>query len=245
MIAGTSPPWDWSTYQIHMPWRTNGEWRPTPEFSNTPAPPVSARGAAGSASDEREEDRQCTGGRRAPRDRGGWDGEKPHWFSEHLSSRSAAGRPRPNISPSRSGTDLPTLPLTRKIPPAIATLLLATVALLAVAPGARAAARPQIKDATVEQAGQDLVLTVRTAKPVALAKLQPRPDVRRAGAAYLCFGFAKQEGDRLGRGRRAADGRGAGEQASSARSAKRGSASAARRRQARRARHRRLRRQAG
>ncbi len=85
---------------------------------------------------------------------------------------------------------MPDLPLTRKIPPAIAALLVASVALLASAPGAEAAQRPKIEDATVKQAGQDLVLTVRTAKPVALGKLDPRPDVRRAGTAYLCFGFA-------------------------------------------------------
>jgi peptidoglycan/xylan/chitin deacetylase (PgdA/CDA1 family) len=82
------------------------------------------------------------------------------------------------------------LPLTRKIPCALAALLLIGTALPAIAPGARAARRPKIATATVSQAGQDLVLTVRTAKPVALAKLQPRPDVRRAGTAYLCFGFA-------------------------------------------------------
>ena len=39
------------------------------------------------------------------------------------------------------------------------------------------------------------MLTVRTAKPEALATLQPRPDVRRAGVAYLCFGFAPAPGD--------------------------------------------------
>jgi peptidoglycan-N-acetylglucosamine deacetylase len=49
---------------------------------------------------------------------------------------------------------------------------------------------PRIVGATVSQAGQDLVLTVRTAKPEPLARLQPRPDTRRASAAYLCFGFA-------------------------------------------------------
>jgi peptidoglycan-N-acetylglucosamine deacetylase len=86
------------------------------------------------------------------------------------------------------------LPLTRKIPCALAALLLAATALLAIAPGAGAAHRPKIADATVRQAGQDLVLTVRTAKPVALGKLQPRPDVRRAGVAFLCFGFAAQKG---------------------------------------------------
>jgi peptidoglycan/xylan/chitin deacetylase (PgdA/CDA1 family) len=86
------------------------------------------------------------------------------------------------------------LPLTRKIPPALAALLLAIAGLLAIVPGASAARRPKIATATVRQQGQDLVLTVRTAKPVALAKLQPGPDVRRARTAYLCFGFAKQTG---------------------------------------------------
>lgn len=86
------------------------------------------------------------------------------------------------------------LPLIRKIPCALAALLLLATALLALAPGARAAHRPAIATATVSQAGRDLVLTVRTAKPVALGRLQPRPDTRRASAAYLCFGFAKQEG---------------------------------------------------
>jgi peptidoglycan/xylan/chitin deacetylase (PgdA/CDA1 family) len=88
---------------------------------------------------------------------------------------------------------VPHLPLTRKIPPVLAALLVASVALVAIAPGARAANRPKIEDATVKQKGQDLVLTVRTAKPVALGKLEPRPDVRRAGSAYLCFGFATED----------------------------------------------------
>jgi peptidoglycan-N-acetylglucosamine deacetylase len=88
---------------------------------------------------------------------------------------------------------VPDLPLTRKIPPALAALLLASAALLAIAPGAGAARRSKIADATVKQKGQDLVLTVRTAKPVALGGLQPRPDTRRAGTAYLCFGFATKD----------------------------------------------------
>ncbi len=86
------------------------------------------------------------------------------------------------------------LPLTRKIPCALGALLLLASALLAVAPAARAARRPKIETATVSQAGQDLVLTVRTAKPESLAILAPRPDTRRAGTAYLCFGFAKRQG---------------------------------------------------
>jgi peptidoglycan-N-acetylglucosamine deacetylase len=75
----------------------------------------------------------------------------------------------------------------------MAALLVAVAALLALASAAGAewpARRPRIAAASVSQSGRDLVLTVRTAKPVALAKLQQRPDTRRAGAAYLCFGFA-------------------------------------------------------
>lgn len=90
------------------------------------------------------------------------------------------------------------LPSTRKIPCVTArvatALLVAVAALLGVVPGAGAAAKPRIATASVSQAGQDLVLTVRTAKPVALAKLQPRPDTRRAASAYLCFGFAPAKG---------------------------------------------------
>jgi len=84
-------------------------------------------------------------------------------------------------------------PFTRKIPCALLAALLLAAALLAIVPGARAARRPKIATATVSQAGRDLVLTVRTARPQPLAKLQPRPDTRRASAAYLCFGFAKRK----------------------------------------------------
>ncbi len=83
---------------------------------------------------------------------------------------------------------------TRKIPCALGALALAAALLLALAPGALAARRPRIGTASVLQAGRDLVLTVRTARPEALAKLQPRPDTRRAAAAYLCFGFAAKGG---------------------------------------------------
>jgi peptidoglycan/xylan/chitin deacetylase (PgdA/CDA1 family) len=82
------------------------------------------------------------------------------------------------------------LPFTRKIACALGVFLFAAASLLAIVPAAGATRGPKIAAATVTQAGRDLVLTVRTAKPEALAKLQPRPDVRRASAAYLCFGFA-------------------------------------------------------
>jgi peptidoglycan/xylan/chitin deacetylase (PgdA/CDA1 family) len=75
----------------------------------------------------------------------------------------------------------------RKIPCALALLL---VALLAVPAGALAKPRTSPTSAHLAQAGRDLILSVRTSRPVTLAKLQPRPDTRRAAARYLCFGLA-------------------------------------------------------
>ena len=89
------------------------------------------------------------------------------------------------------------LPFIRKIACAGAVALILAAAFLAVgaAPARAAPARaPRIVGATISQAGQDLVLTVRTAKPEALGRLQPRPDTRRASATYLCFGFAPPKG---------------------------------------------------
>ena len=100
----------------------------------------------------------------------------------------------------------------RKIPCALAPprrphlaalVLVAISALLATPVAARAAAggdgaKPVVPNqnaihptaAHLSQAGRDLILTVRTSRPVALGELQPRPDTRRASARYLCFGFA-------------------------------------------------------
>lgn len=74
---------------------------------------------------------------------------------------------------------------TRKI--LCATALLAGVALLL--PAAAIAGQQRLQRADLFQAGRDLVLTVRTRKPVALARLQARPDARSAGARYLCLGL--------------------------------------------------------
>lgn len=75
---------------------------------------------------------------------------------------------------------MPDLPFTRKIPCALGALLLLAASLLATAPTARAARRPEIAAAAVSQAGRDLVLTVRTARPEPLARLQalPLPAIR-------------------------------------------------------------------
>jgi peptidoglycan/xylan/chitin deacetylase (PgdA/CDA1 family) len=76
---------------------------------------------------------------------------------------------------------------------AAAAVLLAAL-LLQAGPAFAGARAPRILAAGASQAGQDLILTVRTAKPVPLGQLQPRPDTRRASAAYLCFAFAATKG---------------------------------------------------
>jgi peptidoglycan/xylan/chitin deacetylase (PgdA/CDA1 family) len=82
---------------------------------------------------------------------------------------------------------------TRKI---LCVALLTASGLLAV-PGAEGA-QLTLQHAGLSQKGRDLVLTVRTAAPVALAKLVPHPDPRRAASRYLCFGFGHppQAGER-------------------------------------------------
>jgi peptidoglycan/xylan/chitin deacetylase (PgdA/CDA1 family) len=79
-----------------------------------------------------------------------------------------------------------------------AAALAASVLLLAPAAGATAR-RQRLEHADLFQAGRELVFTVRTAKPIALAKLEARPDVRRPRARFLCLGLSgdKPEGLRL------------------------------------------------
>ncbi len=91
---------------------------------------------------------------------------------------------------SRTATQAPGIPSSRKI---LCTLALAAAALLAV-PGAAAAAPPQrLLRADLSQAGRELILTLRTGSPLALAGLEPRPDIRRASARYLCLGLGRDE----------------------------------------------------
>jgi peptidoglycan/xylan/chitin deacetylase (PgdA/CDA1 family) len=67
-------------------------------------------------------------------------------------------------------------------------------ALLAV-PGGAAAAQPQgLVGADLSQAGRELILTLRTVAPVPLAKLEPRPDTRRAASHYLCLALSQAGG---------------------------------------------------
>jgi peptidoglycan/xylan/chitin deacetylase (PgdA/CDA1 family) len=80
-------------------------------------------------------------------------------------------------------------------------ILCATVAAAALLLPAAASAevgQQRLLDADLSQAGKELVLTLRTARPVALSKLQARPDPRQASARYLCvaFGHPPQAGER-------------------------------------------------
>jgi len=64
-------------------------------------------------------------------------------------------------------------------------VFIASVALLL--PAVALASPQRLEHADLLQAGEDLVLTARTAKPVPLSRLEPHPDPRRAAARYLCF----------------------------------------------------------
>ncbi len=48
--------------------------------------------------------------------------------------------------------------------------------------------------AGLSQAGRELVFTLRTGSPVPLAKLEPRPDARRAASRYLCLALTRSGG---------------------------------------------------
>jgi peptidoglycan/xylan/chitin deacetylase (PgdA/CDA1 family) len=87
-----------------------------------------------------------------------------------------------------SPSPAPPIATSRKILCAAAVL---TAALLVV-PGALAASgRPRLQHAGLSQAGKDLILTLRTSKPVALAGLEARPDSRRAASRYLCLSLSR------------------------------------------------------
>jgi len=90
---------------------------------------------------------------------------------------------------------LPVAP-SRKILCAAALVAGVLLLLPAAAPGA--ARRQRLLGADLSQAGKQLILTLRTAKPVALSKLQAQPDPRHASARYLCVGFGHppQAGER-------------------------------------------------
>lgn len=52
-----------------------------------------------------------------------------------------------------------------------------------------ATAQMRLQHAGLSQKGRELILSVRTSEPVALGKLEPHPDPRRAATRYLCFEF--------------------------------------------------------
>ncbi len=97
-------------------------------------------------------------------------------------------------------TRKPPIRLSRKIPCALA--LAATALLLPAAAGAAqpargatgAAAPRRLLHADLSQAGRMLILSVRTASPVALKDLQARPLTRRAASRYLCLELRRSGG---------------------------------------------------
>jgi peptidoglycan/xylan/chitin deacetylase (PgdA/CDA1 family) len=84
----------------------------------------------------------------------------------------------------------PLISPSRKIPCALA-LAASLLTALSLAPTARAAPQ-RLVAADLLQAGRELVLTVRTGRPVQLSRLQARPDARRAASRYLCFGLSRE-----------------------------------------------------
>lgn len=80
-----------------------------------------------------------------------------------------------------------TAPASRKI---LCAAVLVVGALLLLPAAAAAARHQRLEHAALFQAGRELVFTVRTAKPLALAKLEARPDVRRPYTRYLCISFS-------------------------------------------------------
>jgi peptidoglycan-N-acetylglucosamine deacetylase len=64
--------------------------------------------------------------------------------------------------------------------------------------GAQEGRQQRLVDADLSQEGKDLIFVVRTARPVALSKLEAKPDTRRAGSRYLCLGLSRRghEGER-------------------------------------------------
>lgn len=61
-------------------------------------------------------------------------------------------------------------------------------------PTPRAAPDPLLREAALAQKGRSLVLTIRSARPLALARLWPRPDTRRAGGRWLCLSLRRAGG---------------------------------------------------
>jgi peptidoglycan-N-acetylglucosamine deacetylase len=61
--------------------------------------------------------------------------------------------------------------------------------------GGRAGAGEQrLVRAGLSQAGRELIFSLRSGAPLALGKLEPRPDSRRAGSRYLCLALSRDGG---------------------------------------------------
>jgi peptidoglycan-N-acetylglucosamine deacetylase len=75
----------------------------------------------------------------------------------------------------------------------VAALVLSGLLLI---PGA-AAAQMKLQHAGLAQKGRELVLSVRTSEPVALAKLDKRPNVQDASSRYLCLALSEGSDERL------------------------------------------------
>jgi peptidoglycan-N-acetylglucosamine deacetylase len=79
---------------------------------------------------------------------------------------------------------------------AAALLVVPAAGRAASAAGGSRATGQRLEGADLSQAGRDLIFTVRTAEPVSLAKLEARPDTRRAESRYLCLGMSRDGGER-------------------------------------------------
>jgi peptidoglycan/xylan/chitin deacetylase (PgdA/CDA1 family) len=81
----------------------------------------------------------------------------------------------------------------RKIMCAAALALFGLLAL----PVAGTAASLRVQRAGLTQKGRDLIFSVRTSKPVALAKLDPHPNLQRTSSRYLCLVLRRGDDRRL------------------------------------------------
>jgi peptidoglycan/xylan/chitin deacetylase (PgdA/CDA1 family) len=102
----------------------------------------------------------------------------------------------PHPAPSHALIDSPRKILCVAAFAAAAVLLAPATGQAARTPAGSPATGQRLEGADLSQAGRDLILTVRTAEPVPLAKLEARPDTRRAGSRYLCLAMSRGGGER-------------------------------------------------
>ncbi len=130
----------------------------------------------------------------------------PWLRKDNHAGRSWRGGPERRAS--RTRLNVPVISSLRKISFALAAAALAGGALLAgpaeagaaggapapAAAGVSSGAAPRLLHAKLSQSGRELILTVRTSSPLALGRLEPRPDTRRGAAAYLCLALGAPAG---------------------------------------------------